>query len=119
MNQKMEKHLRTYVNHFQDNWVDLLPIAKFAANVNLSATTKIPLFQTTRGYVPKMSFDPVDLSKELTCEWLANTKARPIATNIEEIWKFVRNKMAQSQERQAKAADQHQKNVEHKIDDKV
>ena len=74
-NQEMEKHLRTYVNHFQDNWIDLLPMAEFAANANPSATTKIPPFQAMRGYVPRMSFDPVDLSKELTCERLANSKA--------------------------------------------
>ena len=67
-NQEMERHLWTYVNHFQNNWVDLLPMAKFAANANPSATTKIPLFQATRGYVPRMSFDPVNLSEELTRE---------------------------------------------------
>ena len=48
-NQKMERHLQVYVNHFQDNWIDLLPMAKFAANANLSASTKIPPFQATRG----------------------------------------------------------------------
>ena len=45
---KMERHLRTYVNHFQDNWFDFLPTAKFAANANISSTTKILLFQATR-----------------------------------------------------------------------
>ena len=43
-NQQMERHLCTYVNHFQNNWVDLLPMAKFAANANPSSTTKIPPF---------------------------------------------------------------------------
>ena len=42
--QEIEQHLCTYVNHFQNNWVDLLPMAKFAANANLSASIKIPLF---------------------------------------------------------------------------
>ena len=113
-NQEIEKHLQLYVNHFQDNWVDLLPMAKFAANANPSATIKIPPFQATRGYVPRMSFNPVDLSEELTRERLASSKARSIATDIEEVWKFVRTKMARSQEKQAKAADRHQKSVEDK-----
>ena len=81
----MERHLRTYVNHFQDNWVDLLPMAKFAANANPSATTKILPFQAMRGYVPRMSFDPVDLSEKSTREWLANIKARSIAADMEEV----------------------------------
>ena len=81
----MERHLRAYVNHFQNDWVDLLPMAKFAANANLSSTTKIPLFQATRGYVPRMSFDPVELSEELIRERLTNSKARSIATDIEKV----------------------------------
>ena len=84
-NQEMECHLCTYVNHFQNNWVDLLPMAKFAANANLSFTTKIPLFQATHGYVPRMSFNPVDLSEESTRERVGNSKARSIATDIEEV----------------------------------
>ena len=117
----MERHLQTYINHFQDNWVDLLPMAKFAANANLSSTTKIPPFQATCRYVPRMSFDPVDLSEKSTREQLANSKARSIATDMEEVWKFVRTKMARSQEKQTEAADRHQKSVEdeYKVGDEV
>ena len=118
-NQEMERHLRTYVNHFQNNWVDLLPIAEFAANANPSSTTKIPPFQATRGYVPRMSFDPVDLSEELTREQLANTKAWSIASDMEEVWKFVREEMARSQEKYTEAADRYRKSVEYKVGDSV
>lgn len=84
-NQEMERHLGTYVNHFQNNWVDLLLIAKFAANANPSASTKIPPFQVMRKYVPKMNFNPVDLLKESTRKKLANSKTQSIAANIEKI----------------------------------
>ena len=89
-------------------------MAEFATNANPSSTTKIPSFQATRGYVSRMSFDPVDLLEKLTQERLANSKARSIATNRKEVWKFVWTDMAWSQERQAKIADQHQKSVEDK-----
>ena len=44
-----------------------------------------------------------------------------IASNIEKVWRFLRNKIAHSQGMQAKAADQHQKSVkkQYKVDDKV
>ena len=84
-NQEMERHLRAYINHFQNNWVDLLPMAKFAANANPSASTKIPPFQATRGYIPRMSFNPVDLLEDSTRERLANTKARSIAADMEAV----------------------------------
>ena len=60
-------------------------MAEFAANANPSATTKIPPFQATRRYVPRMSFNPVDLLEKLTRERLANTKARSIATDMEKV----------------------------------
>ena len=68
-----------------------------------------------------MSFNPVDLLEKLTRERLANSKARSIATNMEEVWKFVRTKIARSQKKQAEAADRHQKSVEdkYKVGDKV
>ena len=84
-NQEIERHLRTYVNHFQDKWVDLLPMAKFAANANPSSTTKIPPFQATCRYISRISFDPVDLSEESTRKKLANNKARSIAADMEEV----------------------------------
>ena len=115
----MEKHLRAYVNHFQNNWVDLLPMAEFAANANSNASIKIPPFQTIREYIPRMSFNLIDPLKESICKQLANSKTRSIAANIEEVWKFERKKIAQSQEKQAETANQHRKNIEYKVDDKV
>ena len=60
-------------------------MAKFAANANLSATIKILLFQATHKYVPKMNFDPVDLSKESMRKRLANTKVYSIASDMEKV----------------------------------
>ena len=43
-NQTMETYLRHYVNHKQDNWVALLPMAQLAYNDKESATTKLSPF---------------------------------------------------------------------------
>ena len=84
-NQEAERHLQTYTNHFQDVWVQLLPIREFAANANVSATTKIPPFLVTKGYNPRMSFDHVDLSANFTRKRIANATARLIAGHIEKV----------------------------------
>ena len=73
------------MNYFQNDWVDLLPMAKFAANANFSAFTKILPFQTMREYVLEMSFDSVDLLEELIRKKLANSKVWLIAINMEEV----------------------------------
>ena len=40
----MEQYLRCYVNYVQDDWLKWLPLAKFAANNQMSKSTKISLF---------------------------------------------------------------------------
>ena len=43
-NQEIEKHLSTFVNYQQDDWVDKLPMTEFAANNNNSLSTKLSPF---------------------------------------------------------------------------
>ena len=82
-NQEAEQHLRSYVNHFQDDWVRLLSMGEFSANANVSATTKVPPFLATKGYNPKMSFNPVELSVDSTREKITNSTVRSIMNRIE------------------------------------
>ena len=49
-NAVMEQYLRAYVNYQQDNWVDFLPMAEFAANNHVSDTTKTTPFQANSGF---------------------------------------------------------------------
>ena len=116
----MERYLCTYVNHFQDDWVECLPMAELSSNANTSATTKIAPFLASCGYIPRMSFDPVDLTASSTRERLANAKARSIADRMQEMWEFTRAEMAKSQQAQVKAANKHRKaSLEYKVDDLV
>ena len=84
-NQEAKQHLRSYVNHFQNDWVRLLLIGEFSANANVSATIKMPPFLATKSYNPRMSFDLVDLSANSTREKIANSTAKSIANRIEEV----------------------------------
>ena len=60
-------------------------MGEFLANANVSATTKVPLFLVTRGYNPRISFDPVDLSTDSTKERIANSTATLIVNHMEEV----------------------------------
>ena len=53
----MEEYLRLYVNHHQDDWVDWLPICKFAANNAISDSTQVSPFFANFGKDPGMNFD--------------------------------------------------------------
>ena len=108
-NQKTERHLKSYVNHFQDDWVRLLPMGEFSANANVSATTKMLLFLATRGYNPRISFDPVDLSADSTKERIANSTATSIANHMKEVWDFMREEITKLQAKQVVAVNRHRK----------
>ena len=57
-NQTLEQYLRVYCNYQQDNWSKLLPLAKFAYNNTLSATTGITPFFANKGYHPNITIHP-------------------------------------------------------------
>ena len=84
-NQEMERYLWSYVNHFQDDWVDRLPMAEFSSNANTSATTKVAPFLASRGYIPRMSFEPVDLTASSIRERLVNAKVKSITDRMQEV----------------------------------
>ena len=120
VNQETERHLKSYVNHFQDDWVWLLLMGEFSANANVSAITKVSLFLATKDYNPKMNFDPIDLSANLTRERIANGIVRLIANCMEEVWDFMQKKMTKSQAKQVVAANCHCKKPSvYKVGDKV
>jgi hypothetical protein len=55
MNAAMEQYLKVFVNDQQDNWVQWLPMAEFAANNGMSESTKCTPFFAIQGVDPQMS----------------------------------------------------------------
>ena len=54
----LEQYIRVYCNYQQDNWDSLLPLAEFAYNNALSATTGISLFFANKGYHLSITVHP-------------------------------------------------------------
>ena len=118
-NQEMERHLRTFCNHHQDDWSEVLPMAEFAANECHSASTGVSPFMATRGFNPRMSFDVVDLSAHTTRERILKRKAADISEEMEEIRKFVTENMKDAQEKQMNNANIHRKDIKYEVGDLV
>lgn len=49
----MKNYLRAYINHVQDNWMDHLPMAIFAANNHVNISTRVTLFFAHNGFYPQ------------------------------------------------------------------
>ena len=58
-NQTLKAYLRHYLNHAQDNWVTLLPIAQLAINNSVLETTKETLFFSNFGKDPNIFATPL------------------------------------------------------------
>ena len=84
-NQEMERHLRTFVNYQQNDWVDKLLMAEFAANNNNFMSTRLSPFFTSKGLHPRISFDIVDLSDTTTRERINKKKAIDISEAMQSI----------------------------------
>ena len=83
-------------------------------------TTKIPPFLATKSYNPRMRFNSVDLSANLTKEKIANSTPKLIANRMKEVWDFMQEKMTKSQAKQVVAANCHQKKPSvYKVGDEV
>ena len=57
-NQTLEQYLHVYCNYQQDNWSELLPLAKFAYNNAPSATTGVSPFFANKEYHPNITVHP-------------------------------------------------------------
>lgn len=57
-NKVMKNYLRAYVRYAQDDWVDHLPDAEFAANNHVNVTTGMTPFFADHGYHPQTGCEP-------------------------------------------------------------
>ena len=79
-NQWLEQYLRFWVNHHQDNWRQLLPMAEYAHNSWRNETTKTTPYQTLMGYNPAADWRPVNATVPAPITQLEQwTKARQVA----------------------------------------
>ena len=58
INAAMNKYLRAYVSFTQDDWVDWLPLAEFAANNQVNETTGVSPFFANYGFNPRLGIEP-------------------------------------------------------------
>ena len=95
-NHTMEQYLRAYINYQQDNWVQYLALAEFAANNQESATTHCSPFFANYGYHPRISLEATPVGG-----------APDAATQLAAIHDFVRSEMRFSQDEYKEMADRH------------
>ena len=77
-NQYIDQRLRPFVNHYQDNWSDLIHIVDFAAAALPHDSTGLSSFMAEMGYEPRTSFNwerPADCVNVIDAIWKARANA--------------------------------------------
>ena len=111
-NQTLEQYLRVYCNYQQDNWSKLLPLAEFAYNNALSATTSVFPFFTNKGYHPNITVHPE--------RNIASFQAYNFAVDLNELQSTLKAEISVAQQRYQKSADaQHSPTPDFKVGNKV
>src|SRR6266700_1056427 len=90
MNQMLEQYLQIYCNHQQDNWSELLPLAEFAYNNALNATTGVSPFFANKGYHLNISIHP---ERDLT-----SVCAQEYSVDLDSLHQFLREEMHHAQQ---------------------
>ena len=57
LNQYIDQRLRPFINHFQDNWSDLLPAMDFAQAILPHESTGLAPYELELSYKPRLHFD--------------------------------------------------------------
>ena len=96
-NQTLKQYLRIYCNYQQDNWSGLLPLAEFAYNNALSATTSVSPFFANKGYHLNITVHPE--------HDIASSRAHNFAIDFDELQSTLKAEISVAQQHYQKSAD--------------
>ena len=119
MNQYMDQRLRPFVNHYQDDWDELLPMMDYAQFTLLHATTGLSGFEIVDGYAPRTSFDWQLPKPSTPREELNQKKAQQIARRMEEALGVAQRNMEKAQERMTTSANRKRRVEDFEVGDYV
>src|SRR3979490_1194702 len=97
VNQTLEQYLQVYCNYQQDNWSELLPLAKFAYNNAPNATTGISPFFANKGHHPNITVHP---ERDLT-----SSRAREFAMDLGQLHNALKEQISLAQSRYQGSTD--------------
>jgi len=96
----MEQHLRIFCNYQQENIVELLPLAEFAYNNSMHASTKMAPFWAVYHSNPQMQFKALDAPGDQKSE----IEVDAVIDELEETYRILRGNLLQAHHRQTKYA---------------
>ena len=85
VNQVLEEYLWVYINYQQDNWVNLLPLAKFAYNNTSHLATMVTPFFVNKGFHPNL---------EVSLKLVVSDAAHQVAIDLKELHQYLHDQIS-------------------------
>jgi transposase InsO family protein len=121
LNQYIDQRLRPFVNYYQDNWSELLPIIDYVQATLPQDSTGLPPIMITSGYEPRTTFDwtrPEKLPTTVQGQ-LSYQEARDWVKRIQDTWETARQSVQRAQASQQRQANKHRRPVDFGPEDYV
>lgn len=119
MNQYLDQRLRPFVNHYQDNWSDLLPMMDYAQLTLPHSSIGMSPFELLYGRLPRTSFDWNIPKASSPQERLSQSKAQEVAKRMQGALELAKENMAKAQARKERDINAHRRPVDFEPGDQV
>src|SRR5271156_2111342 len=118
VNQYLDQRLRPFVNYFQDNWSELLPMMDYAGATLPHSSTGFSSIELEMGYLPRTSFDwDRPTGPQTVREELSQEEAQQYVKRLEQAWKIARGNIKKAQEAMEKQANKHRREPDFGVGD--
>ena len=121
MNQYIDQRLRPFVNHFQDNWSDLLPAIDYAQAILPHSSTGLSPYELELGQAPRLHFNWKECTQSsgTVREQLTREEAQAFAARAHDAIKWAKDNLQRAQDRMTAQANKHQREPDFGVDDWV
>jgi hypothetical protein len=119
MNQYMDQRLRPFVNYYQDNWAELLPMMDYAQFTLEHSSLGMSGFELVNGCPPRTSFDWDTPAPTSDPERLSQERAKAMVTRMYEAIEKAKEFMAKAQDKKSRDVNAHRREVDFEVGDKV
>jgi len=120
MNQYIDQRLRPFVNYYQDNWSELIPMMDYAQLTLPHESIHMSPFELLKGYSPRSTWDWHRPDSRLSpTEQLNRDDAEKMAKRMHDAWEVAKGFVKKSQEKKERDVNQHRREVDWDVDNKV
>ena len=119
MNRYIDQRLRPFVNHYQDNWSELIPLMDRVQMTLPHSSIGMTPYRLKFGLDPKTSWDWNTPKSSNPRERLNYQEAVTVAKRMHSAWDLAKDNIKQAQEKMQKSTDQHRRPIDWEVGDKV